>query len=199
MTVKRSMSTGGWCRTALAAALAVAVTTLLTAVGTVAGAQVGEYRLKAGFLYTLTKFVEWPAGSFPRPDAPYVICVVGDEAFRLLLQDTIGQRSTGGRSATVTDVQVSEDLHVCHLLFLGESRRWLLDEVRRRTAGGQVLTVGESTDFIEAGGVVALVTEQDRVRLEVNLTAAARSRLKIRSGLLALARVIEERPQVVTR
>ena len=37
-----------------------------------------EYRVKAEFIERFTHFIEWPPTAFAGPDAPFVLCVVGD-------------------------------------------------------------------------------------------------------------------------
>ena len=38
----------------------------------------GEYQIKAGFLFNFTRFVTWPEKTFATAASPIVICVVGD-------------------------------------------------------------------------------------------------------------------------
>ena len=54
-----------------------------------------------------------------------------------------------------------------------------------------VLTVGESDDFLDMGGVIRLLIEDKKVRFEVNMDAAQRAHLTISSQLLKLARAIK--------
>ncbi len=54
------------------------------------------------------------------------------------------------------------------------------------------LTVGEATGFAQRGGIINLMREENRLRFEVNVTAAAQTRLKISSKLLALAKIVKE-------
>ena len=65
------------------------------------------------------------------------------------------------------------------------------DWVLKDLGSGPVLTVGEMPEFAEKGGVIRFKVEQDRIRLEINVAAAARSRLRISSQLLKLARIVE--------
>jgi hypothetical protein len=54
--------------------------------------------------------------------------------------------------------------------------------------------VGEMPGFLEAGGIMNFLMEDNKVRFEVNAAAAKHAKLKIRSQLLRLAkRVIEEK------
>src|SRR5260370_3970113 len=81
---------------------------------------------------------------------------------------------------------------VCSSDLIGEGHGWQLDKMKARIGNGGVLTVGESKDFAARGGVVGMVTAEERVRLEINLTVAMRARLTISSRLLSMAHVIYE-------
>jgi hypothetical protein len=61
-----------------------------------------------------------------------------------------------------------------------------LDVVR----GRMVLTVGETPEFLAAGGILSFSSQQGAIQFDVNLEAANKARLKISSRLLALARHI---------
>src|SRR6185503_18168827 len=50
---------------------------------------------KASFLLGVVKFVRWPGRPFPSKDSPYVICVVGDDAFKKMLADAAVGRMSG--------------------------------------------------------------------------------------------------------
>ena len=53
-----------------------------------------------------------------------------------------------------------------------------------------MLTVGEMDRFVHSGGAIGLLLEDNKVRFEINVGAAARARLKISAKLLALARSV---------
>ena len=155
--------------------------------------QVQESRLKVGYLYKLTLFVEWPPDVFPRADTLLSICVSGEDSFAELLEQMIGQKKPGGRALTVVRLRTDEP-RGCHVLFLGASRQWQLAKIQERIGNGSVLTVGEGKGFVEHGGVVGLVTEENRVRLQINVKAAEHARLKISSRLLSMAQLVYELP-----
>jgi hypothetical protein len=50
-----------------------------------------------------------------------------------------------------------------------------------------VLTVGETSDFTERGGILNFVIHDGRLRFEVNVAAAEAHHLKVSSKLLQLA------------
>jgi hypothetical protein len=50
-----------------------------------------------------------------------------------------------------------------------------------------VLTVGETTRFLEAGGMISFLLQDSKVRFAINVGAAQSARLKIGARLLILA------------
>lgn len=158
-----------------------------------AGAQskaIDEYRIKAAFLYNFAKFVEWPAGSFKNAADPIAICVLGNP-FGGRLEDTVNGKQIDERRLIVREISDVAEAAGCHILFVASEKKRtadLLGHVRARP----VLTVGEAANFAASGGVIGFKLESDRVRLEINLFAADRARLRISSKLLGLAAIVKE-------
>jgi hypothetical protein len=57
----------------------------------------------------------------------------------------------------------------------------------RKAAALPILTVGESADFLEQGGLIGLKIVEGRVRFDVAKTAGERAGLRFRSQLLLYA------------
>ncbi|MCX5637000.1 MAG: YfiR family protein, partial [Planctomycetota bacterium] len=53
-----------------------------------------------------------------------------------------------------------------------------------------VLTISEMEGFIEKGGMINFITEESKVRFEINDSAAKKSGLQISSKLLSLAKKV---------
>lgn len=150
-----------------------------------------EYRLKLAFLYNFAKFVEWPADSFPSPQAPLNICVIGRDPFDGELERQVATRSLNGHPVTIRTLRPSDDPIGCHLVFLPASSDSSLAAVLKRL-DGSAITVGESAGFVARGGVVNFVIEGTMLRFEVNLSASQRVRSRISSRFLALAKIYRE-------
>jgi hypothetical protein len=158
-----------------------------------------EYQVKAAILLQAARFVEWPAEAFARPDAPLVVGVLGDDPFGPLLEQTLRNESVKGHPLEIRRFKTLADLQPSHLLFIcaSEAERW--PEIRKRLGEGEnktrgTLTVGDTDGFAEAGGVLHLAVQEKKVRLRINIDAAARASLKISSQLLKLAVVVRDRP-----
>ena len=81
----------------------------------------------------------------------------------------------------------------CHLLFICSSENDDLPDILNIVKNNNVLTVGETGDFLKTGGIINFLLEENKVRFEINLIAARDAKLTIRSQLLRLAqRVIDE-------
>lgn len=146
-----------------------------------------EYRAKAAFLTVFPSFVDWSETSFSGANSPVVVCVRGDFLFGTSLAENARAAFPHGRSMEIRWMHSDPDLRSCHLLFVtrSESKRYrkLLQGVR----GAHILTIGETPDFLEAGGVIAFAIRGDVLEFDVNLTAANQADLRISSRLLTLA------------
>jgi len=75
----------------------------------------------------------------------------------------------------------------CQIIFICVSEKERLPQILETLKRTRVLTVGETAGFAEEGGIANLIAERNRVRLEINNSAASRSGLTISSQLLNVA------------
>lgn len=146
-----------------------------------------EHQVKAAYLVNFTRYVEWPAGSFPAESSPVVICVLGESPVLDALDLMVRGRSTHGRPLEVRSVTERAEEEDCHLLYV-DYREWRRQPVA--TAGMArpgMLTVGETPEFVEEGGVISFVPVDDHIRFAVNLGAGSAASLRLSSRMLALA------------
>lgn len=151
-----------------------------------------EYAVMAAYTHNFAKFTRWPADSFPTPDAPLNLCVLGEDTFGMALDQMEG-RSIGEhplkirrypRVAVVTD---------CHILFISRSEEWRLEVILKDLESLPILTVSDIPEFYQRGGMITLDVINQRVRFSVNPQAVAQARLKLSSKLLELAQIITNR------
>jgi hypothetical protein len=75
----------------------------------------------------------------------------------------------------------------CAILFLGESESSHLDRDLAAVAKLPILTVSDIPGFMESGGTIQFVLQENRVRFEVNLNPARKSGIVLSSQLLKVA------------
>lgn len=146
-----------------------------------------EPQAKASLLYNLPAFVEWPAASLGAGD-PLSICVAGDPDVLAALRP-VESRAIDGHPLAPRPIDDDGDPSGCHILFVSGARAGALALVRR-AADRPVLTVGDGGDFVQQGGALRVFFEQSRLRFEINATTVSRTRLRISSKMLGLARVV---------
>jgi len=147
-----------------------------------------EYQDKAVFLSQFPNFIEWPDSSFPAAQSPFVICVFGDFSFGTALAEATRTAVFHGRKLEVRWVRKIPDARACQILFVSRSESARYPQLLAAVFNRQVLTVGETSDFLNAGGAVCFSFENEALQFEVNLAAASGAGLKMNSRLLELAR-----------
>lgn len=149
-----------------------------------------EYQLKAVFIYNFTRFVEWPPTAFDSYNDPFVIAIVGNDPFGSYLEESVMGETIGRHPIQVKRVNSVEEADKCHILFINDKdpdkMRSILQEVRNRN----ILTVSDASNFAQMGGVIGFYTENNKIRMQINTTAAKTAQLNISSKLLRLAKVI---------
>ena len=149
-----------------------------------------EYQVKAAYLFNFIKFVEWPADAFTDSLAPIVIGVVGDDPFGSALPEVVIGKTVQGRDLVIRRYHANENLRGASILFISASEKKRLPQILTSLRGTSVLTVADMDGFLDEGGMIQFLFENDRVRFTIDVRAATRAKLKISSKLLSLARVV---------
>jgi hypothetical protein len=147
-----------------------------------------EYQVKAAYLYNFVKYVQWPARA---ASGPISICIAGRTPLAAALTETIRGESVDNR--TLAARTITEPDAACSVLFVADGVA--AEPYLRAVRGTPTLTVGESTDFLRQGGMIAFVLEDGKVRFDINIQAPERADLKISSRVLRLARAIDREPR----
>jgi hypothetical protein len=170
-----------------------------------------EYQIKAAFLYNFIKFVDWPKEKESPADSnePVAIGIIGKDPFgnsfeplrdkQVKSRNVVIKRFEGFGQLNQSDEQGEqqhpeiEAIRKCHVLFICPSEKEYVQQIIASTKNYGVLAVGDMNGFLEAGGIINFLTEEKKIRFEIDLDAAERCRLTIRSKLLRLAkRVIRQ-------
>ena len=154
-----------------------------------------EFRSKANFLTNFPSFVDWPDSAFTSPQAPLNICVSGDFRFGTVLAEIARNASPHGRRIEIKWIHDDQQLRPCQIIFVSrsEAKRYakLLLAIDRSSA----LTIGETPDFLDAGGMIAFDFDREVLQFEVNLAATENAKLKISSRVLSLAKRVLRKPE----
>jgi YfiR/HmsC-like len=168
---------------------------LLAGVGKRTGAQTAaeEYRVKAAFIFHFAQLVDWPAEKPIGTDNSLVLCTLGEDPFQGMLEGTVAGKAIGNRILRIRHLGEPQEMQACQIVFLGRAQSKRIPMLVANLHNAPVLTVGETAGFLDAGGMIDFLLEDNKLRFEVNLEAAESADLKIGSRLLVLAqRVVGE-------
>ena len=150
----------------------------------------GEYEIKAAFLFHFSQFIDWPEGTLKGASTPLTYCTVGEDPFHGALDASLRGKTIGARPLQVLHFKQPQYIRGCQILFVGAGEKALLPAVLANLKENAVLTVGESEHFVQNGGMIGFLLEENKIRFEINLEAAEHAKLKMSSRLLALAKSV---------
>ena len=171
--------------------LAGLVTGLFALLSPIASAE-SEGQVKAAFLFNFARYVEWPPAAFEGEAAAIRLCVIGESDFQQVVAETVSGRSVGSRQVAVEKVDGLDAAEACHLLFLDAGAVLSPSLVAERLGGHAVFTISDQPGFAADGGVANFIFVDQKIRFEINPSAARRAGLKISSSLLRLAKLVGE-------
>lgn len=151
------------------------------------------YEIKASFVYTATKFIDWPAQAFGGEDDPLILGVLGEDPYGPVLDRTVEGKTVRGRSVLVKRYRTLQELEPTHVLFISASELHELPAVLAALEGRSVLTVSDAERFARLGGIMGLRLQENMVQFEVNVDAAQRAGLEISSKILRLGKVVKDK------
>ncbi|MBU0681113.1 MAG: YfiR family protein [Proteobacteria bacterium] len=153
---------------------------------------ISEYKVKAVYLYNFTKFISWPESTLPDTSHTINICVVGKNPFGSFLEP-LTQLKAQDKALTVEFIENLDALETknCQILFIAASEKDAVAKILKKTSTRHILTVSDMEGFAQHVGMIGFVVKDNKVRLEINLSAARQAGLKISAKLLEIATVIQ--------
>jgi hypothetical protein len=163
-----------------------------------------EYFVKAAFVCQMIKFITWPKGKPVDANNVVTISIVGPnrfgKAFDPAKTQLLKDKTLVVKEFKLLKPPALEDpnqqiawafyiraLQTSHIVYVtgapAEDVRPLFTALQTPS----VLTFGESDGFVDKGGMVNFLPQQEKIRFEVNLTATHAAHIQISSKVLRLA------------
>lgn len=150
-----------------------------------------EYELKAGVLYRIIEYVEWPKEAMSNNPGALQIGLIGQIPFAEALE-VLNGKSIQGRELIVKRISDLQEATNCQVIFIGASEKARIAEIVAQMKDRPVLTVSEVAGFAEQGGMVNLLAGPNRIVMEINREVAGKAKLSVSSQLLKLAKVVSK-------
>lgn len=145
-----------------------------------------EFQVKAAYLYNFGKFVRWQASTASATDS-FEICVIGKNPFGSALEGTVAGEKIDGKTLIARNISNPQEASRCRILFISESEEGHLKSILGIAKQFGELTVSDIPDFAERGGMIEFLSQDGKIRFEVNLTPAREAGLTVSSELLKVA------------
>ena len=148
-----------------------------------------EQQLKAVFVFNFSHFVTWPPETFITPDEPFVIGILGSDAFAAQVEEAIRDEHLDTHPLVVRRFNDVDEMPDCRILYIDRSHAGDVQRVLEVVDHRETLTVSDLDDAAMQGVIIQLATDNNRIRLLINADAAQNAGLTISSNLLRLAQL----------
>lgn len=165
---------------------------LLHSAGWTCAQQVGEYHIKAVFLYNLTHFVNWPQDCV-QEGGEFIIGIYGPDPFGSIIDQAVSGERKYNKPIAIKRYSQLTELHPksCNILFIHSSKIGDWNNIHQQIEGRPVLTVADTAGFPASGGMITLIKAGKKIHIEVNHSAVQESGLSMSAKLLSLARLVK--------
>jgi YfiR/HmsC-like len=177
-----------WLRLASLAALGCVIAVLVRLPGSAPAAAQGEpaeNKVMATDLFNFGKFMRHSGGYVHH--ATFDICILGRDTIGRTIDDITSKETIDHLPVRVPRIADAARAKGCEIVFISVYEGDHMREDMAILAGADVLTVSDTPDFLERGGMIQFVTVANHVRFAVNLSALNRSHLALSSELLKVA------------
>ena len=142
--------------------------------------------VQAAYLYNFAKFAQWPQDRATDSE-PFSICLLGEDELGKKLDDLIADETLQGRKIVARRLSSASAAESCQIVFIGQSEEARLSKELAALNGKPALTVSALPQFLEHGGAILFLFQNNKVRFAVNLAAAQQAGLTLSSELLKVA------------
>lgn len=143
----------------------------------------GEAAVKTAFLYNFFKFIEWPKAIAGQ--SAYNLCTLDNDPLGDSLL-VLENKSVDNKPIAIHQSTPVKDLKTCQMVFIGSAEN--TEAILRALKGAPVVIVSDQPDFINQGGMIGLVQNDNHLGFEINLDAANAAGIHISAQLLKLAK-----------
>lgn len=150
-----------------------------------------EYKLKAGLIYNLAKFVVYPKSSFEKNSDRFTVGILGKDPFGNEM-DILVDKTILDKKIKIIRYECIKDIKNCHMLFISRSEKANVKSILEKAEQKSILTISDMEEFAENGGMINFVTINNRIGFKVNLRRVRKAELKLSAHFLKLATVIDQ-------
>lgn len=146
-----------------------------------------NYQLHSVFLYSFTRYVQWPEES---NTGDFDILVLGDSPILPELKKMADMKKVGDRSIKIYPIKATTEIRKCNILFIPADKSGQLADILAKVASSSTLVVTEQEGLGAKGSSINFVLKEGKLAFEMNQAAMTKQKLKASTELTRLAIVI---------
>jgi len=146
-----------------------------------------EHDVQAAYLFNFLRFIRWPETTFPDSLEPVIIGIVGESPIVNRLEKLAEKQSLYTRPLRIRYFKKIDDIYDCHVLYIGSMEKRYQISILNKLDKSSTLTLSDSSNFCDIGGMINFILIDDRVAFRVNLKALKKANLDISAKILRLA------------
>lgn len=148
--------------------------------------------MKADYLLNFGKFLRM---SKPAPArSSFEICTLGHDPVDSPLDALAGNTRINSLPVRITHLQDISAAKSCSIVFISATESNRIREDLAILGNADTLTVSDTPDFLERGGMIQFVLVANQVRFAINLDSVNRTHLELSSELLRVASSVSGKP-----
>jgi len=153
--------------------------------------QFDEYEVKSGYLFNFPLFVDLP-NKQPTSEESYSIGIYGDsQPFDAIIQQMVDMKNKPKIKWFYLHFGKTDQIIKCDILFITKVKPSEAMKVLALVKNQPILTVGDNIpNFCEMGGMINFLPKDSKKPFEIYNAAAEASKIKIRSKLLAISKIV---------
>jgi len=146
-----------------------------------------SYQLHSVFLYSFTRYVQWPE---EMNKGDFDILVLGDSPITAELKKMADLKKVGDRAIKVYHIKEASQIRKCNILFVPADKSQQLPDILSKVGASSILVVTEQEGLGAKGSGINFITKEGKLAFEMNQAAMAKQKLKASTELTRLAIVI---------
>ena len=139
--------------------------------------------LKSAFIYNFAKFTQWQ--TIAQPETTWKLCYFDENSSSNL--NLISKKQLTKKPIEIIPLHKVKDAVDCHIVYIDSDHRSILPRLFIALQDSATLTISDTTGFIDMGGMIEIVPNNDRLQFKVNYKKLTQENLKLNSNVLKLA------------
>jgi hypothetical protein len=147
-----------------------------------------EEAVKAGSIYNFTKYIVWPNDVSTINN--FNLCVYSKHKPNDGLLALSGKLVVD-KPLVIRHMNKASNINTCQMVFIANDSENYVQETLNKITKLPILTVSDSPDFINKGGMIGLIKDGQRVGFEINIAKTNAVGIHVGAQMLKLAKRVK--------